>query len=130
MAVVWGLLIAFGLFAAGFALHIVGGATDQWWLFGIAVVWIFLTATGYPAIAAHASGVRPGTRAFWTVVGVGGVIGYALTMGALWAANDRSFAASQWPLAAALVVGVSGARFLLRAATTRGRLEEPEPTVR
>ncbi len=53
---IFGLISAFALFAASFALHIVGGATDQGWLFAIAVGLIFLTATGFPAIALVLSG--------------------------------------------------------------------------
>ena len=50
--VIRGEVIAFVLFAASFALHIVAGAMDQGWLFAIAVVLIYISATGFPAIAA------------------------------------------------------------------------------
>ena len=45
------LVVTFGLFAASFALHIVGGACDQGWLVAIAVALIYLAAAGFPAIA-------------------------------------------------------------------------------
>ena len=51
-----GLTGAFGLFAAAFALHIVGGASGQRWLFAIAVALIYLTATGFAAISLAIAG--------------------------------------------------------------------------
>ncbi len=102
MAVVRGLVLALAFFAASFVLHIVGGATDQSWLFAMAVVLIFLSATGFPAFAAFFG--RTMDRALLTMGGVAGVV---LTAGALWAANDRSFAWWHAPLAIALVAVVS-----------------------
>lgn len=100
-----GFALALGLFAAFFALHIVGGATDQGWLFATAVALIFLTATGFPAIMHAFAGRRARmrhARALWLV---GGIAGVALTSSALWAANDRTIAWWQAP-AALLLVGV------------------------
>ncbi|HEY4669946.1 MAG TPA: hypothetical protein VIH05_09245 [Tepidiformaceae bacterium] len=102
MAVVRGLALALAFFAASFVLHIVGGATDQSWLFAMAVVLIFLSATGFPAFAAFFG--RTMDRA---LLAIGGVAGVVLTAGALWAANDRSFAWWHAPLAVALVGVVS-----------------------
>ncbi len=92
MLAVRGLGIAFALFAAAFALHIVGGATDQRWLFGMAVALIYLTATGFPAIALIASGLalKDGHKSR-VVLAIGGVAGLTFTIGALWAANGRAF---------------------------------------
>jgi hypothetical protein len=104
-----GLLLTFGLFAGAFALHIVGGATDQGWLFAIAVGLIFLIATGYSGFALWIAGLaHSGTRAAaWTDL-LGGIAGSALTIGALWAANDRAF--ELWHFAAAPLIeaAVSG----------------------
>jgi len=102
MAVVRGLALALAFFAASFVLHIVGGATDQSWLFAMAVVLIFLSATGFPAFAAFFG--RTMDRA---LLAIGGVAGVVLTAGALWAANDRTFAWWHAPLAVALVGVVS-----------------------
>ncbi|MGE3073269.1 MAG: hypothetical protein AB7N24_04190 [Dehalococcoidia bacterium] len=111
----FGLVAAFVLFAAAFALHIVGGATDQGWLFAIAVALIFITATGFPAIALLLSGELFGSvsAARKTLV-LGFLIGTGLTLGALWAANDRSFAAWEFPVAPALVIVVSAILMALR----------------
>lgn len=102
MAVIRGLVLALTFFAASFALHIVGGATDQSWLFAMAVVLIFLSATGFPAFAAFFG--RTMDRA---LLAVGGAVGVVLTAGALWAANDRGFAWWHGPAAVGLVVVVS-----------------------
>jgi hypothetical protein len=99
-----GLAIAFGLFAVSFALHIVGGRLDQGWLFATAVVLIYVFATGFPAVSWIAAGARGNDR---VSVWAGSVAGVALTVSALWAANDRSFAWWQWPAAPALVVVTS-----------------------
>jgi hypothetical protein len=109
-----GLVLAFGVFAASFALHVVAGAADLGWLFAIAVGLIFASAAGFPALAALLAG-----RADRFVIVAGGVAGYGLTLGALWAANGRAFAWWVWPLAAALVVAVSGAAFALAARIRR-----------
>lgn len=92
------------MFAASFALHIVGGATDQDWLFGTAVALIYLSATGFSVIAWLAAGARPNDR---LLVGVGMVAGFGLTLSALWVADDRSFAGWHVPLAVALVLTTS-----------------------
>lgn len=92
---------AFLLFAASFGLHIVGGATDQGWLFAIAVVLIYVTASGFPAIAWLIAGSRRDNR---LIDQVGAAIGLILTIAALRAANDRTFEWWMVPLAFAAVV--------------------------
>lgn len=117
MNIARGLLIAFGLFAASFALHIVGGATGQGWLFAIAVVLIYLTASAFPVIALWSAGRV--TRAAH-VAAPGALIGIVLTASALRAANDRTFAWWQPPLAVALVLATS----LILAAAARWYREQ------
>ena len=104
-----GLLLTFVLFAGAFALHIVGGATDQGWLFAIAVGLIFLIATGYSGFALWIAGLaHAGTRAAaWTDL-LGGIAGSALTVGALWAANDRAFEPWHFAVTPLIEAGVSG----------------------
>lgn len=98
-----GLVLTFLCFAAAFALHIVGGATDQDWLFAIAVGLIFLIATGYSGFALWFAGLAyGGNRAASVTDLLGGVAGSALTIGALWAANDRAF--EVWHFAAAPLI--------------------------
>ncbi len=99
--------IAFALFLAGFVLHIVGGATETDWLFLFAVVVIFVTATGFPATVMAFADVAVRSRAGLAVLGVAFACGYGLTLATLWAANDRSFAAWQFPAAALMVAAVS-----------------------
>ena len=95
-----GLLLTFLCFAAAFLLHIVAGATDQGWLFAIAVGLIFVIATGYSGFALWFAGLAyGGNRAASLTDLLGGVAGSALTIGALWAANDRAF--EVWHFAAA-----------------------------
>jgi|GEM_PF-3373812 len=104
-----GLVLTFVCFAAAFALHVVAGATDQGWLFAIAVGLIFLIATGYSGFALWFAGLAyAGNRAASLTDLAGGVIGSVLTLGALWAANDRSFATWQFAAAPLLEAGVSG----------------------
>lgn len=121
MRIVLGLVVAFGLFAASFALHIVGAALDQRWLFWLAVGLVYLFATGFPIVAWVAAGAPPGDR---ITLALGTVAGLALTVGALWAANDRAFAWWQWPLAPVLVgltsVILFGAWQMLRRSPTTG----------
>lgn len=100
--------IALGLFLAGFVLHIVGGATDTDWLFQFAVVIVFVTATGFPATVLAFADVDVRTRDGLLVLGAALACGYALTLGTLWAASDRSFAPWHFPAAALLVAAVSG----------------------
>jgi hypothetical protein len=104
-AIIRGNVAAFLLFSACFALHIIAGAADLGWLFAIAVGLIFVTATGFPAIAVAFAG---GRRA---VLFLAVPIGVMLTASALWAANGRSFAWWEVPLAAALVAVSSGVLF-------------------
>lgn len=96
-----GFVLTFGLFAASFALHIVGGATDQGWLFIIAVALIFATATGFPAIMHAFAGRRARSRQGRRLWIVGTVAGVILTASALWAVNDRSMA--WWLVPAGLI---------------------------
>ena len=112
MATLRGTVLALGFFAASFALHIVGGATDQAWLFAVAVVLIYVSATGFAGIAAWLSGRSRGTG---DLVLVGwGLTGVAFTTGALWAANGRTFAWWEVPAAIALQTVVSGLLLLAR----------------
>jgi hypothetical protein len=99
MARITGLVLAAGIFLASFALHIVGGATDQGWLFASAVGLIYLSASAFGVIAWILAGSRQGER---LTIAVGSVAGVALTSAALWAANDRSLAWWVVPLAAIL----------------------------
>ena len=106
MAAVRGLVLAFGVFAVCFALHIVGGASDQQWLFNIAVALIFLSASGFPVLALLLAGRPVGTDRNLALNG-GFAIGTVLTASALWAANGRTFAWWEIPAGAAAVIGVS-----------------------
>lgn len=111
-----GLVITLAAFAAAFALHIVGGATDQGWLFAIAVGLIYIVATGFPAIALWVSGLayRGSEPAKFTYT-AGVIIGTGLTLGALWATNGRSFAAWHFPVSIILVAVVSAVILLVRS---------------
>ena len=106
MNVARGLVLAFGVFAASFALHIVGGASGQDWLFNIAVALIFLTPTAFPVIALLFAG-SPRGAARNLVLNSGFVIATGLTASAFWAANGRTFAWWEVPAAAAAVLVVS-----------------------
>ena len=122
-SVLKGNLIAFAIFAGAFALHVVGGATDQGWLFAIAVALIFWSAIDFPALALRFSGGE-GRTTRRTVFALGAVVGVALTSGALWAAADRSWQVWTVPLAVAFVVGCHGLRAVIparRRATLPGR---------
>lgn len=111
-----GLVLTFAAFAVAFALHIVGGATDQGWLFAIAVVLIYAIAMGFPAIALWVSGLtyRGSEPAKFTYT-AGVIIGTGLTLGALWATNDRSFAAWHFAASIVLVAIVSAVVLLIRS---------------
>ena len=122
MAILRGLAGASSAFVAAFALHIVGGASGQPWLFAIAVALIFATATGFPVIALAIA--RPWQhRQRLALLTIGAAAGVALTASALWAANDRTLAWWQLPASVALVALVSGASLLawarLRGGETR-----------
>ena len=123
MAPLRGLLLASGAFAAAFALHIVGGATGQGWLFAVAVALIFALATGFPIVALLCAGrLTAGERNL--VLNAGFVAGVALTAAALWAANGRAFAWWTFPAALLAVFGVSitlRALPIARPATTATR---------
>lgn len=125
-----GFVVTLGLFAASFALHIVGGATGQGWLFITAVALIFATATGFPAIMHAFAGRRARSRngrALWLV---GGVTGVVLTSSALWAVNDRTFALWHPPLALLCVAVVSAALWVVirqKLGTTTPRISPGGP---
>ncbi len=115
MQSVRGLGIAFAFFAGSFALHIVGGASDQRWLFAVAVGLIYLTATGFPAIAVVASGLARSQRLqMKMVLGLGAIAGVGFTIGALWAANGRAFAWWQFVLGPVLVLVTSATLLAVR----------------
>jgi hypothetical protein len=122
-----GHLIAAGLFAGFFALHVVGGATGQGWLFALAVAGIFLSATGFGAIAARTADVPATSRAGIGMLATGSVAGVILTSSALWAANGRAWAAWEAPAAVALVAlgtaAVEAVVFTAGRARRQGRAE-------
>ena len=96
-------------------MHIVGGATDQRWLFAIAVGLIYVTATGFPAITLMASGITLNERPRMKLaLGIGAVAGIGLTIAALWAANGQAFAWWEFVLAPALVLFTSLVLLALR----------------
>jgi len=108
MSAVRGIGITLVIFLASFVLHIVGGATNQGWLFAIAVVLIFLTATGFPVISLWMGELRSVRSREGRMVAVaGGLIGFGFTWAALWAANGRSMAWWEPPLAIVLVGAMS-----------------------
>lgn len=111
MNTVRGTLVGVALFGGSFALHIVAGATDQGWLFAIAVALIYVTAAGFAGIAVLAAG--PSWRGGDIVLAGWGVLGVTFTWGALWAANGQAFAWWEGPAALALEVLGSGAILLL-----------------
>ena len=105
-----GLALTVLAFAAAFALHIIGGATDQGWLFAIAVGFIFAIAAGFSGFALWFAGLAyAGNRAAMATDLLGGVAGSALTIGALWAANDRAFEPWHFVAAPLIEAGVSAA---------------------
>lgn len=119
-----GFAVAAAAFLVAFALHVLGGATDQAWLFGIAVGLIFVTAAGFPAIVIWTSGLKyGGSDLARFAYGAGVVVGTGLTLGALWASNDRGFAGWHFP-ASIILVAVASAVILF----VRARIEgEPLP---
>jgi hypothetical protein len=123
-----GLFLTFLCFAAAFALHVVGGATDQGWLFAIAVGLIFLIATGYSGFALWFAGLAyAGDRAANVTDLAGGVVGSALTLGALWAANDRSFAIWQFAAAPLMEAAVSAIVVFIVVRLGWAHAPAPEP---
>ena len=88
-----GIVFALLLFLAAFALHIVGGATDQDWLFAIAVVLIFVVASSFAFIAALLEGtpLREAKRPFF-VTSI--AIALVLTEATLWAARFGAWRAA------------------------------------
>jgi len=118
--IVRGEVTALVLFALSFVLHIVAGAMDLGWLFAIAVVLIYISATGFPAIAAWASRVSS-ARARWVAVVAGAPFGLLFTGGALWAANGRAMAWWVPPAAVVLVVVGTGSLLAIRSALVSWR---------
>lgn len=103
-------------FAGAFALHVVAGALDWAWLFGVAVALIYFFAAGFPAIALWLGGMRyRESREARLTYTVGTVIGMGLTLGAIWAANGRSFGTWTFVLTPVLVSVVSALLLTLRA---------------
>lgn len=113
-------------FVASFALHIVGGATDQGWLFALAVALIYLAATGFPAVALILGGITERGRAAKVVVAAGSVAGVVLTMAALWAANGRETAPWHFAAAIAMVLANSAVLLALRRLLRQTRRTPPE----
>lgn len=125
-----GFVVTLGFFAAAFALHIVGGATDQGWLFITAVALIFTLATGFPAFMHAFAGRRARSRNGRSLWIVGGVTGVVLTSSALWAGDDRSFALWQPPVAIVCVAVVSSALWVVirqKLGTTTPRVNPGGP---
>jgi len=130
MQIAKGLGLTFAAFAAAFALHVVGGATGQAWLFAIAVGLIYLTATGFPAIALWVSGLKYHSGRDSEVVYRAGVLaGMGLTLGALWATNDRSFGTWTFILTPILVAVASAFILMIRAFVDGELPKKPAPTV-
>jgi hypothetical protein len=106
MASIRGLGLAGAAFLGAFALHIAGGATDQRWLFALAVALIYASAASFPTLALVLAG--PATPAQRNIIlNLGSMLGVAFTAGALWAANGRAFAWWTVPAALVLVFGVN-----------------------
>jgi len=117
--------IAFALFAAAFVLHIAGGASDTDWLFQFAVVLIFVTAMGFPGTVLAFADVELRSSAGRMILVAAFACGYALTLATLWAATDRSFQPWQFPLAALLVVVVSGIKLVPDLVANLRALRQP-----
>ena len=126
MAPVRGVLGAFLLFAAAFVLHIVGGATDQGWLFAIAVALIAIIAVAFPLVAV-AIGRPSGDRERLVTAIVGGIAGAALTAGVFWAANDRSWEWWHVPASIAIAAAASAVALKWRPGWITGGRESPSP---
>ncbi len=116
MAAVKGIGLSLFLFAAAFGLHIVGGALDWAWLFGLAVAMIFLIATGFPAFALWIADLKyPGGRLARRTYVIGTIIAMGLTLGALWAANGREFGKVTFILTPLLVAVVSSLLLVVKS---------------
>ncbi len=111
-----GIGITLAAFALAFGLHIIGAATNQGWLFAVAVGLIFAISTGFPAIALWVSGLAyKGSEAAQFTYRFGVIIGTGLTLGALWATNDRAFTAWHFPVSILSVAVVSAFVLLARS---------------
>jgi hypothetical protein len=116
MAAVRGISLALALFVFAFVLHIVGGALDWAWLFGFAVALIFLVGSGFSAFALWFAGLKyPGGPLARQTYVIGTIIAMGLTLGALWAANDRSFGPITFVLTPILVAIVSSLLLVVKA---------------
>jgi hypothetical protein len=112
MQAVKGIGLSLLLFVAAFGLHIVGGALDWAWLFGLAVALIFLVATGFSAFSLWLAGLKyPGGELARRTYVASTMIAMGLTLATLWAINDRSFGTFTFVLTPVLVALVSS--FLL-----------------
>lgn len=96
---------AFGAFVLAFVLHIVGGATDQDWLFTLAVIAIFGVAASFPVISVLLGRPRV-QRDRRLMMVVAALVGTALMAATLWATNDRAWAV--WTLPFAIIVAAVG----------------------
>ena len=110
MALLRGFIVATAVFIGSFALHIVGGASGQGWLFATAVALIFASATGFPVLVALASRGALARNRPASLLSV--IVGTALTESALWAANGRGVAWWEAPAALIAVTAVSGFAFV------------------
>ena len=110
----FGLAGAAALFLGAFGLHIVGGATNQGWLFAIAVVLIFLVAAGFSWIAASLARTPiPDADAGFLVPAF--ALALVLTEATLWAASDRAFELWHIPATPVLVFGVTAVLIYVEA---------------
>ena len=121
-----GLALTFLAFAAAFVLHIIGGATNQDWLFALAVVLIVVIATGFSGWALWFAGLADsGSRAAMLTDLLGGIAGSVLTVGVLWAANDRTFEA--WHFLAAPLIECAVSALVVFVVVRAGWTETPAP---
>jgi hypothetical protein len=114
------------LFAAAFVLHIVGGATDQGWLFAIAVVLIAAVTVAFPLLAVAIGRPWSDRERLVTAIG-GGIAGAALTAGVFWAANGRSWEWWHVPASVAIAAAASAVALKLRPGWFTGGRESPSP---
>ena len=121
-----GLALTFLAFAAAFVLHIIGGATNQDWLFALAVVLIVVIATGFSGWALWFAGLADsGSRAAMLTDLLGGIAGSVLTVGVVWAANDRTFEA--WHFLAAPLIECAVSALVVFVVVRAGWAQTPAP---
>jgi hypothetical protein len=112
---VLGLVGALALFFASFALHIVGGATDQGWLLAIAVALILFFAIAYVWVATLLSRTRL-RDSHQNFLIAAFAIAMTLTEATLWAASDRSY--QLWHILAAPTLIIAATGILARVEIT------------